>query len=139
MDEFLIPDASYNRLIKEYKQYNSLIICVDFDNTIFDYHGHGATYKQVQQLVRDLKSINCEIIIWTGNQDLHMVKKYLADNEIPYDLINEDSDIAKKHLHKAGHPVPRKVFANCYLDDRGGLLQCYVDLKRVYTEVITSK
>ena len=47
MDEYLIPNSSFLRLYKEYKQYGSLVIAYDFDNTVYDFHQKGNTYWNV--------------------------------------------------------------------------------------------
>ena len=131
MDAYLMPGVSYMRLEEEYLKYGSLVIAVDFDDTLFDYHGKGHTFELMFQLVRDLKAMNCVIIIWTGNQKTQMIEEYLKEKNVPYDLINEDSDVAKEFVIQKGYPQPRKVYANCYLDDRAGLLQAYVDLRQL--------
>jgi len=120
MDEYLIPNASFLRLYEEYKKYGSLTIGVDFDGTIHDYHKTGATYEMVKQLVRDLKSIGCKIVIWTAFIDLNYVKEYCEFNNIPQDGINE-----------GGIPLPwesKKPFFSALLDDRAGLQQVYQEL-----------
>ena len=137
MDKYLNPFNSANRLIEEYKKYGSLIIAVDFDDTLYNFHNDpDAKFDMVAELVRKLKSINCEIIIWTGNQNTEFVKQFLVDNNIPYDLINEDSEVAKKWVIDKGYPTPRKLYANAYLDDRGGLAQVYTELLNVYNNFV---
>lgn len=119
-DEFLEDGKSATRLIKEYEKYGSLVIGVDFDGTLYDYHGTGATYEQVRQLLRDLKEIGCKIICWTAQNDLDFVDKFLKENKIPYDGINTDGiDLGWKS---------RKPFFSALLDDRAGLIQVYEEL-----------
>ena len=135
-DPYLVNLSSYYRLLEEYKKYKSLIIAVDFDDTIYDFHQKGHTYTKVIDLIKNLKSINCEIIIWTGNQNLELVKSYLLENEIPYDKINEESETNLKYLYENGNkPIPRKLYANAYLDDRAGLFQVYNELHFLYMTV----
>jgi len=129
MDKYLQRNSSYNRLCEEYKKYGSLIVAVDFDDTLYDFHKAGHSYEKLIQLVRDLKSINCFIIIWTGNQDTEFVTNYLNENNIPFDTINDEAPISKKLL---GENIPRKVYANVYLDDRAGLFQVYAELSNLY-------
>lgn len=130
MDKYLQQDASYERLLKEYTKYNGIIVCVDFDDTLYDFHGAGNSYELVSQLIRDLHKANCYIIVWTGNQDVEFVKDYMFYNRIPFHTINEESPISKRILKK----TPRKVYANVYLDDRAGLSQTYNELKRLLDE-----
>ncbi len=128
MDEFLKPNAAYDRLWKEYNKYGSLIVAVDFDSTLYDFHGIGESYEQVRQLVRDLYTANCQIIIWTGNQNTEFVESFLAENNIPYHGINTDS---KDGMDYTGGNPPRKLYANVYIDDRAGLEHVYNDLRKL--------
>lgn len=122
-DEFLIPGVSGKRLIDEYVKYGSLTVGFDFDGTVFDYHGTGATYEQVRQLLRDLKDINCKLICWTAQSNLPFVEAFLQDNNIPWDGINTDGiDLGWES---------RKPFFSALLDDRAGLLQVFVELSNV--------
>lgn len=128
MDKYLKFDSAYNRLWAEYQKYGSLIVAVDFDDTLFDFHGTGESYEQVRQLVRDLHKANCFIAIWTGNQDIEFVTNFLKENNIPFDSINDEAPVSKKVL---GDKIPRKLYANVYLDDRAGLNHVYNDLRRL--------
>jgi len=132
MDKYLDPEVSYKRLYDEYKKYGSLIVAVDFDDTLYDFHKVGNSYEQMHQLVRDLHKANCYIVIWTGNQDEDLIISYLDDNDIPFDSINNEAPVSLKML---GQNIPRKVYANVYLDDRAGLVQVYNDLKRLLDEI----
>lgn len=121
MDEYLIPEASKNRLIEEYEKYGCLYVGYDFDNTVYDYHGVGASYEMVRQLLRDLKSLNCKLICWTAQNDLTFVEQYLTENDIPFDGINTDGVPLKWET--------RKPHFSALLDDRAGLLQVYTELR----------
>ena len=122
-DEYLVPGKSGERLINEYMKYGSLTIGVDFDGTLFDYHGTGASYEQVRQLLRDLKVIGCKLICWTAQSDLEFVEKFLNEHNIPCDGINTDGI-------KLGWDS-RKPFFSALLDDRAGLIQVYEELSDV--------
>jgi len=132
MDKYLQPNSAYERLWAEYNKYGSLIVAVDFDDTLYDFHKVGNSYEQVKQLVKDLREIGCYIIIWTGNQDNWLIVNYLAEHNIPYDSINNEAPISKKLL---GDKIPRKVYANVYIDDRAGLFQVYNDLTKLVENV----
>lgn len=119
-DEFLVPGASYDRLIEEYYKYASLVIGFDFDNTVYDYHKTGASYNQVIQLLQDLKSINCKLICWTAQESHEFVTKYLTEHNIPCDGINDNAIPLKWET--------RKLHFSALLDDRAGLIQVYDDL-----------
>jgi hydroxymethylpyrimidine pyrophosphatase-like HAD family hydrolase len=132
MDKYLEKDSAYNRLWAEYQKYGSLIVAVDFDDTLYDFWNTGESYEQVRQLVRDLHKANCYIIIWTGNQNTEFVINFLKENNIPYDSINDEAPVSKKVL---GDNIPRKVYANVYVDDRAGLNHIYNDLRRLLTNL----
>jgi hydroxymethylpyrimidine pyrophosphatase-like HAD family hydrolase len=121
MDFYLDTQNSLNRLMEEYKQYNSLVVAFDFDDTVYDFHKKGRIYQDVMVLLRKLKSINCYLICWTGQENPEFVAQYLKENDIPFDAINENPP-----FHKS---TSRKVYANAYLDDRAGLQQVYQELK----------
>ena len=129
MDEFLVPNASFKRLWEEYHKYPQLVACIDFDNTLYDFHKKGNKYYLAQELVRNLHEIGMYIIIWTGNPDEQLVSSYLKDNHIPYDTINEDSPQSLAVYKKNFELPPRKQFANIYLDDRIGMEQVYKELE----------
>lgn len=120
MDEYLKPNSSFIRLYNEYKQYGSLVIAFDFDNTVYDFHGKGEEYWEIIMLLRALKKANCYLICFTANSDKEFIVKYLTDNNIPYDAINENPPFFKCQ--------ERKIYFNALLDDRAGLQQVYSEL-----------
>ena len=120
MDEYLKTNASYNRLVKEYEQYGSLVIAYDFDNTVYDFHKKGETYIYVIKLLQRLKRANCHMICFTANTDYEVIVKYLNENDIPCDTINQNPPFFQSSA--------RKIYFNALLDDRAGLLQVYTEL-----------
>lgn len=125
IDEYLKPNASFLRLLKEYNQYKSLVIAYDLDNTLYDFHKKGETYTMVMDLLKELKSIGCYMICFTANSDKDFVLKYLTENEIPFDAINENPPFFKCE--------ERKIYFNALLDDRAGLQQVYNELHLLIT------
>jgi len=130
IDEYLKPNASFLRLLKDYNQYISLVIAYDLDNTLYDFHKKGETYTMVMDLLKDLKDIGCYMICFTANSDKDFVLKYLTDNEIPFDAINENPPFFKCE--------ERKIYFNALLDDRAGLQQVYNEL-HLLTTIIKTK
>jgi len=120
MDEYLVPNASYLRLLKEYIQHGSLVVAFDFDNTVYDFHKKGETYYQVMKLLQDLKEIGCYLICFTANENTEFIKEHLASHGVLYDSINENPPFFKG---KSG-----KIYYNVLLDDRAGLCQVYQEL-----------
>lgn len=133
MDKYLKPNSAYERLWAEYQKHKSLIVAVDYDDTLFDFHNTGESYEMIHQLIRNLHSIGCKIIIWTGSENIDEIDFYLREKNIPWDLINENLVINGKW---ASGKDSRKVYANVYIDDRSGLEQVYTDLNRLFFEVL---
>ena len=120
---YLLPNASYRRLYTEYKNYGSLVIGFDFDGTIYDYHGTGATFEDLITLLKRLHKLGCSLVCWTAHPDLNRVAEYLKEKEIPCDSINGDGIPLKW--------ASRKAFFSALLDDRAGLIQVYEDLTKL--------
>lgn len=127
LDTYLNVSNALDRLLKEYDKYGSLIIALDFDDTIFNFHNNkDNSYDMVISLVKDLKSIGCSIIIWTGNKDIELIKNYCKEIGIEFDKINENMPVAEEYFKSNNYDlIPRKIYANAYLDDRAGLLECF--------------
>ena len=120
MDYYLQAGASYNRLEEEFKKYGKLIICVDFDDTIVDFHKKGRTYDGVIRLLDQWEPYS-EVFIFTGTEKdkWETIENYLAEKNIKYKGINCEASV--------GFPG-RKIYANVYIDDRAGLMQVYHEL-----------
>lgn len=121
MDFYLDPENCYQRLEDEFKKYGKLIFCVDFDDTLYDFHNVGRTYGDVMALLKVWEDYS-EVVIFTGNgKDKYpMIENYLAAYGIKYKGINCDSSIEVNG---------RKTYANVYIDDRGGLPLVYKHLQ----------
>jgi hypothetical protein len=128
MDFFLNDNNCSNRLLEEYKKYGTLIVAYDYDNTVFDYYNMGNTFNQIKELLRECKKLRFHLVVFTSCTEDRFpeIIKYLGDNDIPFDSINETPDF-----------IPfkgRKVYYNILLDDRAGLKSSYDQLtKVVYT------
>jgi hypothetical protein len=128
---FLNPEFSYQRLLKEYKQYGSIAVAVDFDNTVYDYHQIGMDCSELMDLLRKLKSIDCYITLWTCSDDYGFIKKYCAENQIPYNAINKDPP-----FFSSGS---RKIFYSELLDDRAGLRESFDRLTKLYEQIVSER
>lgn len=127
MDFYLDPENCYQRLEDEFKKYGKLIFCVDFDDTLYDFHNVGRTYGDVMALLKVWEDYS-EVVIFTGNgEDKYpMIENYLAAYGIKYKGINCDSSIEVNG---------RKTYANVYIDDRGGLSLVYEHLQRLIEKI----
>ncbi len=123
MDYYLNSENTYQRLEREYQQYNALVVAFDFDNTVYDYHQKGLEFTQVIELLRQLKQIGCYLIIFTANDDYEFIKEYCTKSKIPYDSINQNPP-----FYQTQSP---KIYYNALLDDRAGLRETYDCLSRL--------
>lgn len=125
MDQYLNQNECTRRLIKEWIQYKKLIIAVDFDNTVFDYHNENKGYTDVIELLKKCKNYGCYIMIFTANDNPEhhgFIKEYMSRIGVPIDTINENL-----------HCVPfstKKPYYNLLLDDRAGLPSAFDSLQR---------
>ena len=127
MDYYLIEENCSQRLEDEFKKYGKLIFCVDFDDTIYDFHKLGRSYDDVITLLKRWEPYS-EVVIWTGNGEAQYptIKEYMESISIKYKGINCDSSISFGG---------RKTYANAYLDDRGGLPSIYNNLNKLITKI----
>jgi hypothetical protein len=127
MDFYLSEENCYQRLENEFKKYGKLIFCVDFDDTIYDFHNLGRTYNDIISLLKRWENYS-EVVILTGNgeEKYPQIEQYLRDNDIKYKGINCDSSISFGG---------RKTYGNVYIDDRGGLPTVYKMLERLITRI----
>lgn len=95
-------------------------IAIDFDNTITKEDAYpyiGEVREDAIRVMKRIKEEGGKICIWTcrcGNDELK-VKRFLAENKIPYDTFNEPFP---EMIAQFGDGNPRKVFADIYIDDR---------------------
>lgn len=94
----------------------SKIIAVDLDGTISqkgqwkgDKH-FDKVRPGVKKALKKLKDKGIKIIIFTVRGDKQAIKKYLTDNDIPFDYINQSPIQPKGSSHK--------VQADLYIDDK---------------------
>ncbi len=126
-DYYLDNENVIDRLIREWKQYKKIIIAYDFDDTVFDFWKKGRTYTDVITLLQRCEKIGAYFIVFTANDDIEMIKKYLTENKIPFDKINENMEFIKF--------TSRKIYYNILLDDRSGLQSAYECLLKIVKQI----
>lgn len=94
-------------------------ICIDFDGVLSDYSSgyqgediFGDMIKGADSATQILKEKGWTVIIYTTRPVTDALKKWLEDNKISYDYINENPDQPKDSEGS-------KLMADIYLDDRG--------------------
>lgn len=111
-DRYLNFNSVFVRLVDEYREHKSLIVCFDFDNTVFDYHNRGDTFPVVEKLLIDCKNRNFTLVLFTCREDEELEKaiEYCEQRGFKPDYVNESP------VYKS-----RKPYYNILLDDRAGL------------------
>lgn len=119
MDYFLDDSNIITRLVNEWNKHGELIIAYDYDSTVFDYGDKGRKFNDVISLLQKCKMVGAKFIVFTccGEEKYESIKKYLINNNIPFDKINENIE----GLDFGG----RKIYYNILLDDRAGLSSAY--------------
>lgn len=117
MDYYLSFMNCYRRLEEEFCKYGRLIFCVDYDDTLYDFHKKGRRYDYVIRLLQRWEPYS-EVIIFTANgeEKYPEMEEYLKKIGLKYKGINCDSSVKCNG---------RKVYANVYIDDRSGLPAVY--------------
>ena len=129
-DPYLNVDTAIERLYQEWKKYGKIIIALDFDDTIYDFHKKGFTYPRVIDLVKTCQELGCYIVIFTGSEveKYPMIREYCESIGIKVDKINENA-----------FPMPignnGKIYFNILLDDRAGLPAAYAALDEVVLRI----
>lgn len=113
------------RLVREYAAHRRLILAVDFDDTVFDFHGQGHVYDEAINLVVDAQKAGFYIVLFTGAPPERWPeqREYLSELGIVVDSINTNPIELPFGRHG-------KIFYNHLLDDRAGLGQACIILRR---------
>lgn len=131
MDMYLDRERAIKRLIKEIERYGKIVVAYDFDGTVHNFHGGNNIddYKKVIDLLRELNRYDvAEFVVYTCSEEnrYEYIERYLSENKIPFDYINDVPDELKVKL-----PKGKKMYYNILLDDRAGLKESYEILKEV--------
>jgi hypothetical protein len=118
------------RLHNEWKQYGKIVIALDYDDTIspwkFNSPADLKQYINIIRVLKDAKNVGAYIVIFTScNPDRYdEIRQYCSGMGIEIDTINE-TPVDSIPYGKNG----AKVYANIYLDDRGGLNEALTTLE----------
>lgn len=138
-DPYLQDDRVYDRLMEEYRKHGALVVAVDFDNTVFDYHENDFDFPALMELISDCKKIGFKIVVFSGSaKERHpFIKEYFANSGIEIDGINED--VIDWHNDKTLDWSNSKIYYNIFLDDRAGLQSAYRVLRRLVDQITLEK
>jgi hydroxymethylpyrimidine pyrophosphatase-like HAD family hydrolase len=114
------PDQRYvDRLIRQYKEHKSLVIAVDFDDTI--YPGNVNTSDQLSKVLitlRECTALGLKLVIFTARnqKDFPEILNFCDRHKLDVKAINED-------IVELVKPTSGKIYYNVLLDDKAGLEQ----------------
>lgn len=125
------PVYTFLRLVEQYQANDRLIIAYDFDDTVSPYH--SSSCWRAQSAIRAAREyLNAYLIVYTSNPNEEKIKKFLDEEEIPYDVINKNAPFVR--FNNKG-----KIYYNLLLDDKAGLHQVLNDLEALINGVINGK
>lgn len=133
-DPYFDTEFCVDRLYKEYSAHKKLIVALDFDDTIFDFHNKGYQYTQVIDLILECQSYGFYIVIFTGTPP----EKW--QNILSH---CETLGIKPAAINKNAIPLPfgndGKIYYNILLDDRSGLQQSFEILRKTVDRIKQTK
>lgn len=129
-DPYFDTQVCVDRLLTEYRAHKKLIIAVDFDDTVFDFHKAGHEYPEIIDILGRCQGLGFYIVLFTGTKPNEWKKQtdYLEERGIIVSGINQN-------------PIPLpfgnhgKMYYNILLDDRAGLGQSYRTLVQVLNQI----
>lgn len=122
------------RLLKEWRKHDGLIIACDFDDTISPYHFKSPEdmerYVLTIRLLKDCISYGCQVIIFTARDE----PRYVAVRDYCKGV---GLNITGININLPGLPYgnSKKIYANVYIDDRGGLEHSLEQLRYALNEI----
>lgn len=133
---YLKKENCVERLYREYKKHPRLIICADFDDSIYPWSlSKDTDFSRIFQLLRRAKNEhNFYIVLWTASapERFDMMRKYCAENNLIIDSINENPIPLPFGNHK-------KIYYNLLLDDRAGLFGAVEILEELLRKIDMKK
>ncbi len=104
------------RLVKEWDIHGKIIIGVDFDDTISPYRFEKGELQDTIDLIKEAVLVGAYVVIFTACKPHRYkhIKEYCKNINLYVDSINENPI-------KLPFGNQKKIYANIFLDDRGGL------------------
>lgn len=130
-DPFLQHGNCVNRLMAEYEKHKQLIIALDFDDTIYDFHKKGNSHDDVINIVKECQKLGFHIVIFTASpkERYDFIRKHCESVGIIPTAINENAIPGMAFGHNG------KIYFNLLLDDRAGLHEAYNILRGVLNKI----
>ena len=130
-DPYFKRDLCVDRLKDIYRKHGNIIVALDFDDTIFDFHKKGFTFESVVGIVKECQALGFPIVIFTASAKARhpFIVEYCESVGIKPTKINENA-----------FPSPfgneGKIFYNILLDDRAGLWEAYSQLRCLLNAIL---
>ncbi len=115
-DPYLDTNTCVTRLFVQWQKTPRILLALDVDDTIFDFHQKGHTYPRVIALVRRAQAHGFYIILFTAakNERHPSILEYCHSIGIYPDSINRNAVPCEYGNDGA------KIFYNFFIDDRAG-------------------
>lgn len=134
-DPYFDVDTCARRLMSEYMQHKSLIVAVDFDDTVYDFHRAGHDYGQILDLVRRCQALGFHIVLFTGTHPDRYPEQvqYLAERDIDIKFINRALD--EGHAGDSERPEQEILMKSAFPghDNTGWWNDSYAQLQEEWT------
>lgn len=129
-DRYTSTSEIVKRLHKEYKKHPKLVVAVDFDDTLYDYHNHGESHLRVKHVLQQCNELGFYVVLWTASapERFDFIKEYVQDINVHIDAFNENPIALPFGNHK-------KIYYNILLDDRAGLGQALDALEILVNDI----
>lgn len=127
---YLEVEGCVDRLYKEYQQHGKLIVALDFDDTLFDFHSKGYDYLDTISVIKRCQNLGFYIVLFTGvpKEKWDWQIKFCADLGINITSVN-------KNPINLPFGNDGKIYYNIFLDDRAGLGQAIEVLNAVLDKI----
>lgn len=135
-DPFLDKTNSIRRLLEEYEKHGSLVVAVDFDQTLFDYHQLGYQFPRLIQLIKESHIIGFKVVVFSGSaKERHpFIESFFIEN-LGFKPDGINCDVVDWHKDKSLDWSRSKIFYNILLDDRAGLGESFDILNKVINHI----
>jgi hypothetical protein len=125
-DPFTDTQHAVTRLYKEWVKHPQLIVAVDFDDTVFDFHQKGDTHDRVINLLKRCNAENFYIVTFTASHPGRYPLIEARMKEIGIEVHSMNQNPIELPFGNHG-----KIYYNILLDDRAGLGQAVETLEAV--------
>lgn len=129
-DPYLNTDNCVDRLYKEYVKHKRLVLAVDFDDTLYPFHGTNYNCEKLISIVKEAQKAGFYITIFTAsrNERHPFILEYTKSIGIIPDSIN-------KNPIDLPFGNEGKIYYNLFLCDRAGLAESFRILRKLLDKI----